>query len=174
VISDYIICLILTGAIGLLLINRRVFDARVLRMLVYSLILSIATGLTFTLYTDPFGVTNAVGHFLQIASFYLVYRAFVETVLVRPQDILYRNLKQSKEEVSKLNTELEKLNLDLKQDIAERKKAEAALQKYTQELERANKELESFSYSVSMTEAPLRAMDGFSPAVLEDYGEKAG
>lgn len=127
VISDYIICVILLGAIGLLLINRRAFDAKVLRIIVYSLILSIATGLAFTLYTDPFGITNAVGHFFQIGSFYLVYVAFVETTLTKPQDILFRNLKQSNEEVLKLNAELEKVNLDLKQDIIERKKAEQAL-----------------------------------------------
>ena len=73
VVSDYIICLILLGAIGLLLINRRSFDSRVLRIIVSSIILSIATGLTFTLYTDPFGITNVVGHLFQIASFYLIY-----------------------------------------------------------------------------------------------------
>jgi nitrogen-specific signal transduction histidine kinase len=97
VISDYIICLILLGAIGLLLANRRSFDAKVLKIMVYSIILSIATGLAFTLYTDPFGVTNAIGHFFQIASFYLVYIAVIATVLTRPQDILYRNLQQSQE-----------------------------------------------------------------------------
>jgi PAS domain S-box-containing protein len=55
-------------------------------------------------------------------------------------------------------------------DITDRKREEEALRQATVSVEAMNRELEAFSYSISHDlRAPLRAIDGFSLALFEDY-----
>ena len=63
--------------------------------------------------------------------------------------------------------------LGISEDITERKLAAAALVRAKEVAEAASRELEAFSYSVAHDlRAPLRSIDGFSQALLEDYTDK--
>ncbi len=86
------------------------------------------------------------------AEFELCMQPVDEGIFMLSLDITER--KQAEEKNRQLNAEVE-------QRVVER----------TAQLEAVNKELEAFSYSVSHDlRAPLRAMDGFSRALQEEYG----
>jgi PAS domain S-box-containing protein len=95
--SEYVICLVLAGAIVTMWYKRRQFDANVFRFLLAAIVVTITSELAFTLYRDPYGLSNLIGHFLKIVAFYLIYKAIIETGLVKPYNLLFRNLKQSEE-----------------------------------------------------------------------------
>jgi len=95
--SEYAICLILAFSAFLLYRKRRLFDREFLRLVMASLMITTASELLFTFYVHAYGLFNFMGHLLKIASFYLIYRAFIRAGLAKPYSLLFRNLKASEE-----------------------------------------------------------------------------
>ncbi len=95
--SEYLISLILVGAFALLSLKRREFDPGVVRLLMASIMFTIVSELAFTFYIHAYGFSNLMGHYFKIVSFYLIYKAIIETGLKKPFGFLLRNLKQREE-----------------------------------------------------------------------------
>ncbi|NIM11456.1 MAG: PAS domain S-box protein [Candidatus Aminicenantes bacterium] len=95
--SEYLISLILVGAFVLLGRKRHEFDPGVVRLLMASIIFTIASELAFTFYIHAYGFSNLIGHYFKIVSFYLIYKAIIETGLKKPFRLLFRDIKQREE-----------------------------------------------------------------------------
>ncbi len=153
-ISEYFICLMLMGSIFLLFQKQKEFDKNIFRLLIASIILTIGSELAFTFYIKVHGLSNLIGHFLKLISFYLIYKSIIESGFVKPYSLLFRNLKQREEELNTLNLELEKRvdqrTADLKKEVVERTHAQ-------EEVLKTKNRLQSVFDGIS---EPLLLLDG--------------
>jgi PAS domain S-box-containing protein len=125
--SEYAISLILVCSIVLLVWKRTAFDQKIVYYLLASIVATIASEMTFTLYVDPYGLLNMVGHLLKVITVFSIYKAVVQIGLVQPDKLLFRNLKQNEQQLARQTTTLSQLNTRLSEEIAVRRKVEDAL-----------------------------------------------
>ena len=144
-ISEYVVSGLFV--VGLVLLNhdRRFFDAHVLRLLSWSLVVSILSELAFTNYVAVYDLFNLAGHLLQIVGLYLLYRAIIETGLVRPYALLFHNLREARD----------KLELRVRERTAELTAANAALAQANTRLEQTNVELAAANAQLEETNTQL-------------------
>jgi signal transduction histidine kinase len=134
-VSEYIIAFIFLLSICVLYRTRNKYEVRIFRFLVAALIIMIVAEIAFADYISVYGFTNLIGHLLIVISFYLVYKAIIETGLKNPFSLLFRNLKNSEEGLEKRAQELNSLNTKLLEEMDERKKVEQELLDYEKNLE---------------------------------------
>jgi PAS domain S-box-containing protein len=96
-ISEYTV-MGMTGIAGILIWQKRALIGKnVSLLLTGSVVVTILSEFSFTLYDSPFGFANMVGHLLKVTSFMFVYRAVISEGLERPLETLGHGLQQEVE-----------------------------------------------------------------------------
>ena len=96
-ISEYIISAILTIGVLILFLHRKKVSAKIFWFLVFSTITTIFSEISFVFYIQLYGLLNILGHIFKLISFYLIYKAIVESSLLNPYFELQYNKKKEQE-----------------------------------------------------------------------------
>lgn len=122
--TEYVLSVLLLLSIYRVYQLRTYFQRSILKILCISLFISALSELSFTLYADPYGLMNVVGHVLKILSFALVYRAIIAIRLEAPYSSLFKEFRKSQKEL-----------------LDSRRMLESRVQQRTVQLEATNEEL---------------------------------
>ncbi len=134
-VSDFCLFGLGVAAFAMLRRARAHFDGEVFFRLILSIVLLVVSEVSDGLGMRGFETLYLFGDLFKALSFYLVYKAVIETGLLRPYDLVFRNLKRSEEEAQAARSELESrvagrtrelrdVNSRLSRELAERKVTE--------------------------------------------------
>jgi PAS domain S-box-containing protein len=107
VLSEYVVSLILLGAMVHLWRRRTQLDPAVLRTMSWAILLSVACELAFTFYVGVYDLSNLMGHLFKLYAFVLIYRAVVETGFRRPYALLFHELASKERALRQSHDELD-------------------------------------------------------------------
>ncbi len=128
VAAEYLICLLLMAS-GLIFWKiRHKFNPQLLKLLLLSIGFKILSEISFTLYQDVYGISNAAGHLFKLVSVLMVYRVLVIGSLRTPYQSIFRELTES--------------HVALDNELIHRRNTE-------KQLRIANQELEAFVHTAS-------------------------
>ena len=106
--GEWVVEAVMAAALGLLVWHRKQFERPVFLWLAGSISATIVAEEAFTLYAyDVYGPINQLGHILKLIAFYCIYKALIETGLRHPYDLLFRDLRVSRERLAKSHDDLE-------------------------------------------------------------------
>jgi len=108
--SEYIIACILALSIIYILKKKDSIDRSIGNLFISALVVTIVSGMAFTLYTDVYGFSNFIGHILKLVAYGLIYMSVIQTGLRKPFDFLLRDLKQNEEKLLNALSEIKTLH----------------------------------------------------------------
>ncbi len=115
--SEYAISCILILSGFLLFRKKDVFEVRVLRLIVLSITAAVLAELSFAFYADVYDLFNLLGHVFHIISFALMYAAIIRTGLQNPDELIFRNLKESRKALNEQYSILHGVNENINAPI---------------------------------------------------------
>ncbi|SLM28055.1 putative Histidine kinase [Desulfamplus magnetovallimortis] len=94
--SEYSICVILAFAALLMFFKRNLMEARVYKLIIISIGITICAELCFTFYVSVYGLSNLMGHFFKIISFYIIFIAIIKSGFKEPYSLIFHGLLEEK------------------------------------------------------------------------------
>ncbi len=135
--SEYLITLIVLGAIWHLRSHKGELDPSMYRLMVAAMASTVLSELSFTLYADVYGLMNLVGHLFKILAYYLVYVGIVRRGLEQPYLEVRRLNEELERRVLDRTAQLEAANERLQAGIVEREQAVASVRKLSRAVEQS-------------------------------------
>jgi len=117
IVSEYIVSGLLILGLYLLYLNKKQFAADVYNLIFVSISMTILAEISFTFYVDVYGLSNVIGHIFKLLSVMLVFKAIIETGFKRPYDLLFRELKSKKDEITEKKDLIENIYNNIEQGL---------------------------------------------------------
>ena len=96
-VSEYIICFILVGGGIVLHKNQQYLNKYTFKLIMFAIFTTMCAEIAFTFYVSVYGLSNVIGHFFKIISFYFIYKAVIVNTLTNPYNTLFKDLFETKE-----------------------------------------------------------------------------
>ncbi|MDW7673944.1 MAG: GGDEF domain-containing protein [Bacillota bacterium] len=91
--SEYIISLLLATTIVFIFRSKENLNTTIYYVMLAAVTTTILAELSFTLYTDVYGIMNFTGHIFKLISFYYIYRGIIMQGIEAPFDLIFEKLK---------------------------------------------------------------------------------